>query len=44
LVVVARGHPAQAFRKAKKKRTQRATSNIFAMFSEAQIQEFKEVC
>jgi hypothetical protein len=34
----------QAARKTKKKpRAQRATSNIFAMFSEAQIQEFKEV-
>ena len=26
-----------------KKRGQRATSNIFAMFDQAQIQEFKEV-
>lgn len=25
-----------------KKRTQRATSNVFAMFDQAQIQEFKE--
>ena len=30
-----KGHP--------KKRGQRATSNIFAMFDQAQIQEFKEV-
>lgn len=26
-----------------KKRAQRATSNVFAMFDQAQIQEFKEV-
>ena len=26
----------------KKKRVQRATSNVFAMFDQAQIQEFKE--
>lgn len=32
----------QAARKTRKKRTQRATSNVFAMFDEAQIQEFKE--
>ena len=30
-------------KKAGKKRGQRATSNIFAMFDQAQIQEFKEV-
>lgn len=29
-------------KKAGKKRGQRATSNIFAMFDQAQIQEFKE--
>lgn len=28
--------------KAVKKRAQRATSNVFAMFDQAQIQEFKE--
>lgn len=28
--------------KATKKRAQRATSNVFAMFDQAQIQEFKE--
>ena len=40
----------QASKKAKgakkggtKKRAQRATSNVFAMFDQAQIQEFKEV-
>ena len=27
-----------------KKRAQRATSNVFAMFDQGQIQEFKEVC
>lgn len=33
-----------AGKKHPKKRGQRATSNIFAMFDQAQIQEFKEVC
>ena len=32
-----------AGKKHPKKRGQRATSNIFAMFDQAQIQEFKEV-
>lgn len=31
-----------AARKMKKKRTQRATSNVFAMFDQEQIKEFKE--
>ncbi len=26
------------------KRAQRATSNVFALFNQSQIQEFKEVC
>ena len=26
------------------KRAQRGTSNVFALFNQAQIQEFKEVC
>lgn len=32
----------QASRKTKKKRAQRASSNIFAMFDQEQIAEFKE--
>ena len=44
VTLLPRSYRAQAFRKTKKKtRAQRDTSNIFAMFSESQIQEFKEV-
>ena len=32
----------QAARRTRKKRAQRATSNVFAMFNQEQIQEFKE--